>query len=170
MSSATSTQPNQWPDALQPPDPARVAALLPAYWRTLDGLPDLLTRGESLLAEELTVTLRTLVIEMMLAMNGIARPAATRHLNGYLGASQRAVLERTLVAPDSSADTWLARAVALTVIVGWYAPQIVERFGLEPPAKLEAAVLAHLAAALPDWPLDIRSDPPPGAVGNGGPP
>lgn len=155
----TSAQP-AWPDSLAPPNPARVATLLPTYWQTLDQLPDLIARNELLLAEALTAQIRSLVVEMMLAMNGIAPPAGTRHLNGYLGASQRTVLERTLVAPNAAPETWVARAVALTVIQSWYAPQIVERFGVEPPTALAAAVQARLAAALPTWPLNISSDPP----------
>lgn len=149
-----------WPDALQPPNPARVAQLLPTFWQRLADLPDLLQRDELLLAEALTAELRSLVLEMMLAMNGIAPPPGTRHLNGYLSPSQRAVLERTLVAPAASADVWLARAVALTVIQSWYAPQLAAHFGVAPPTALEAEVRAHLAAALPDWPLEIATDPP----------
>ncbi len=152
--------PHPWPDALRAPDPARAAALLPAFWQTLAQLPDLLNRDEQLLAEALTAELRHLVIEMMLAMNGIAPPAGTRHLNGYLSPSQRAVLERTLAAPAASRESWLARAVALTVIQSWYAPQLAARFGFAPPAELESAVRAQLAAALPDWPLEISTDPP----------
>lgn len=150
--------PPSWPDSLQAPNAARVADLLPAFWRTLDALPALLNDGELLLAEELTARLRGLVIEMMLAVNGISRPAATQHLNLYLGKSQRAVFERTLVARTPQGDSWLARAVALTVIQSWYAPQLVARFRVEPPAELEAAVCARLAAALPGWPLVIAGD------------
>ncbi|MGL4649678.1 MAG: hypothetical protein ACRC1H_09750 [Caldilineaceae bacterium] len=149
-----------WPDTLQPPDPTRVASLVPSFWRTLDGLPDLVARGEWILAEELTAGLRRLVIEMMLAINGIAPPPGTRHLNGYLGASQRAVLERTLFAPSSDADSWVARAVALTVIQSWYAPQLAAHFGFPAPSELESAVHARLVAALPSWPLVITTDPP----------
>jgi hypothetical protein len=145
-----------------------VAQLLPAFWQTLDRLPDLLQRHEWILAEALTAELRTLVVEMMLAMNGITPPQGTRHLNGYLGASQRAVIERTLAAPHAGGESWLARAVALTVIQSWYAPQLVERFGCAPPTALEEAVRARLIATLPDWPLQIESDPAPGNADEAG--
>ena len=85
--------PNRWPDPLQPPEPARVAWLLPEFWRQLAQLPDLLTWQEHLLADQLTADLRNIVIEMMLALNGIQRPPATRHLNTYLGESQRLALQ-----------------------------------------------------------------------------
>lgn len=146
-----------WPDPLAPPSPARVGDLLESYWLTLERLPDLLQRNEAILAEALTAELRRIVIELMLAMNGIAWPMGTVHLNGYLGDSQRAVLERTLVAPEPSSNAWLARAVALTVIYGWYAPQCVDRFHVPMPEATRHRVWAALCAALPDWPQSIES-------------
>jgi hypothetical protein len=151
------TAPLTWPDPLAPADGSYAQSLLVRYWTELAKLPDLLERHEHLLAERLTATLRDIVLQMMLAMNGIAYPEGTVHLNGYLSASQRAVLERTLVAPTLATDTWLARAVGLTVIYRWYAPQIAARFGGEEPEALADDVLATLAARLPDWPLSIET-------------
>lgn len=147
-----------WPDALSAPAAERVQYLLAEFWLTLETLPDLLNRGELLLAEENTAHLRALVLEMMLALNGIAMPAGTRHLNGYLGASQRAVLERTLVTPAAERSSWVARAVALTVIYRWYAPQLAAQFGLAEPVTEEARVWPHLVATLPDWPQSITTE------------
>jgi len=157
----TNREPYRWPDPLHPPDAASVASMIPRFWHTLDRLPDLMQRQEFILAEQLTSTLRDTVIEMMLAMNGLARPVDTQHLNLYLGTSQRAVLEKTLIAPTSGAETWMARAVALTVIQSWYAPQLAERYGVAIPDDLIHSVRKHLADALPDWPLEITTDPPP---------
>lgn len=145
----------KWPDDLQPPDPERIQHVLEAFWHHLRELPDLLARREHLLADACTVALRELVLEMMLALNGIQRPPDTRHLNTYLGDSQREAIEKTLVALSISGGTWSARAVALTVIYRWYAPQLVQEFDLVHPQALEEEVLAHLHAQSPDWPLRI---------------
>lgn len=147
-----------WPDALSRPEATRVQWLLEAFWRQLNLLPDLIQRGEHLLADRSTATLRDLIIEMMLALNGIQWPAETKHLNGYLGASQRAVLEKTLVTPEVSAEGWIGRAVALVVIYRWYAPQLVEKYHLIYPQTLEAEVWAHLQRELPDWPLTVTTE------------
>jgi hypothetical protein len=151
------TQP-QWPDPLQKPTATAVAALLTDFWQLLQPLPDLLQRQEHLLAEQLTSRLRGVIIEMMLALNGIQWPTDTRHLNGYLSASQRAALEKTLVVPTVSAESWIGRAVALVVIYRWYAPQLVEKFDLAYPQALETQVWAHLQQCIPDWPLSVTTD------------
>jgi hypothetical protein len=148
----------QWPDPLQKPTAAAVAALLTEFWQLLQSLPDLLQRQEHLLAEHLTTRLRGVIIELMLALNGIQWPTGTRHLNGYLSASQRAVLEKTLVAPEVSGESWIGRAVALVVIYRWYAPQLVEKFDLAYPHELENAVWTHLQQNIPDWPLSVTTD------------
>lgn len=151
------TQP-PWPDPLQKPTAADVAALLIDFWQVLQPLPDLLQRQEHLLADHLTTRLRSVIIEMMLALNGIQWPTGTRHLNGYLSASQRAALAKTLVAPTVSAESWIGRAVALVVIYRWYAPQLVEKFDLVYPQALETQVWVHLQQNIPDWPLSVTTD------------
>jgi hypothetical protein len=150
-----------WPDALRKPESADVAALLEAFWLEIETLPALLAEDEMILAEALTARLRRIVMELMLAMNGIAWPEGTTHLNGYLGNSQRMVLERTLRAPNASAETWLARAVALTVIYRWYAPQCAERFGVAHPDTTEARVWAALYTGIPGWPQTLTTEPDP---------
>jgi hypothetical protein len=149
---------SRWPDALALPEPTRVSQLLRDFWRSLAGLPDLLNRQEHLLAEMTTAELRRMVIEMMLALNGISWPDGTRHLNSYLGESQRAALQRTLLLPEVSAESWIGRAVALVVIYRWYAPQLTDKFALAYPQALEEETLAHLQRHLPDWPLAITTD------------
>jgi hypothetical protein len=147
-----------WSNNLQRPDPQRVQALLAEFWRDLRRLADLITRHEHLLAEECTAKVRKIVLEMMLALNGIQCPADTIHLNQYLGESQRMVLEKTLLAPHVSAESWIGRAVALTVIYRWYAPQLAQKFGLLYPQEAEEETLILLQQRLPDWPLEIRTE------------
>lgn len=147
-----------WPDPLQRPTAAQVEHLLTHFWQLLQQLPDLLHRQEQILADHLTTKLRSVIIEMMLALNGIQWPDGTRHLNSYLSASQRAALEKTLVTPDVSDESWIGRAVALVVIYRWYAPQLVETFSLAYPQPLEEEVWSRLQRELPDWPLTITTD------------
>lgn len=146
-----------WPDLLEAAQPQKVAVLLATFWETLADFPDLIERDEHLLAAETTAVLRATVLKMMLALNGIERPADTRHLNTYLGASQRAALEKTLSAPAVSAESWIGQAVALVVIYRWYAPQLVEKHHVVYPHTAEATALVALRR-LPGWPLAITTD------------
>jgi hypothetical protein len=95
---------------------------------------------------------------MMLALNGIARPVGTTHLNDYLSASQRAALEKTLVLPAVDMESCIAQAVALTVIYRWYAPQLVAKLGLTYPHHREQSVWIDLVNRLPDWPLHVSTE------------
>lgn len=146
-----------WPDALQPTDPAHVNILLTQFWRTLARLPDLVQRQEHLLAADVTAALRRTVLELMLALNGIAFPTGTSHLNTYLSAEQRAAIEKTLLTASVSNESWVGQAVALVVIYHWYAPQLTARYALTYPQAAEDAALAQLRC-LPDWPLVITTD------------
>lgn len=145
-----------YPDALTRPQPPAVAALLARFWDEVARLADLIPRAEHLLCAQTLAQARTTVLEMMLALNGIAYPGATRHLNTYLGASQRAALERTLLLPAVSAEAWIGQAVALTVIYRWYAPQLTAAYAVVYPQAAEDAALAALHT-LPDWPLAITT-------------
>ena len=147
-----------WPDTLQRPAAPQVETLLTNFWQLLQPLPDLLRRQEHLLADRLTTQLRSVVIEMMLALNGIQWPVGTRHLNHYLSASQRAAIEKTVIAPTVSADSWIGRAVALVVIYRWYAPQLVEKYNIVYPQQQEEAVWALLQREIPDWPLSVTTE------------
>jgi hypothetical protein len=147
----------RWPDRLQPPDLIRIEHLLSLFWTDLRRLPELVQREEHLLAEQLTAALRATVIEMMLALNGIALPIQTRHLNHYLSANQRAALVKTLTAPAVAGQTWIGRAVALVVIYRWYAPQLLNKYHLEYPDRLEQEVWAELVSALPGWPVTVAT-------------
>ena len=145
------------PDALTPPEPARVAWLLRAVWADLRRVADCAARDEHLLAAEATASMRGHVLEMMLALNGIARPVDTTQLNHYLSAEQRAAIEKTLAAPFASRSSWTGQAVALLVVYRWYAPQLVEKFSLDYPKLLEAETLAFAQQQLPRWPQHITT-------------
>src|SRR5690606_32075460 len=95
---------SRWPDLLQPPQPAQIQQLLTTFWVELARLADLLPREQFLLAAEQVHLLRQTILQMMLALNGIQRPA-TRDLNLYLSASQRAALEKTLLQPNTDQET-----------------------------------------------------------------
>lgn len=131
--------------------------LLARFWTELMPLANLIPRSEHLLCAQALTQARATVLEMMLALNGIAYPAGTRHLNTYLGTSQRAAIERTLLLPEVSGEAWIGQAVALTVIYRWYAPQLVAAYAAAYPQAAETAALAVLQT-LPDWPLAITTD------------
>jgi len=149
---------NKWPDQLQRPDAVDVAESLATFWQLLAQLPDLLNRHEYLLADQLTYQLRSTVLDMMLALNGIQWPSKTHHLNSYLSEQQRAAIEKTMILPATSVEGWIGRAVSLLVIYRWYAPQLVEKFGVDYPQLLETRVWQQLQDELPDWPLTVTTD------------
>jgi hypothetical protein len=148
----------RWPDDLERPDREYVAERLRQFWLELGTLPDFLLRDENLLAATVTTRLRQTVLEMMLALNGIVYPAGTRHLNSYLGPSQRTAIEKTLLAQVTAPPSWLGQAVSLIVIYRWYAPQLTDAFDLVYDSALEVQTLAALQAQLPDWPTAITTD------------
>ncbi|MCS6828729.1 MAG: hypothetical protein NZ553_19120 [Caldilinea sp.] len=149
--------PSIWPDLLSPADAIHVQRTLEQFWNILATLPDLIQRRENLLAADATARLRRFVLEMMLALNGVAYPTDTRHLNTYLSDTQRAAVEKTLLMPTVGAESWIGQAVALVVIYRWYAPQLVEKYGLRYPRAAEEAAWLRLRG-LPDWPLVIATE------------
>jgi len=147
-----------WPDALLAPDRARIQQALEEFWLLLAELAESLAAREILLASERAATLRNLVLELMLALNGIRRPVQIRSLNRYLSQSQREALEKTLITPRPDSDAYIGQAVALVVIYRWYAPQLVDKFGLAYPAVAEQEVWQRISRLLPDWPLSVTTD------------
>lgn len=145
------------PDQLRAPNAAYVNALFAGYWLTLEALAELLADGELIVAEERVTSLRGHIIGMMLAANGIERPTFAPQINRYLGESQRVALEKTLVTSGTPHESVVARAVALTVIYQWYAPQLVERFGVEEPRSEVQRAYELLAQNVPEWPLTIET-------------
>jgi len=147
-----------WPDALHAPDGARIQQALEEFWLLLAQLAESLAAREILLASERATALRSLVLELMLALNGIRRPVQIRSLNRYLSQSQREALKKTLITPRPDSDAYIGQAVALVVIYRWYAPQLVDKFGLAYPAVAEQEVWQRISRLLPDWPLSVTTD------------
>ncbi len=147
-----------WPDALHAPDKARIQEALAEFWLLLAELAESLAAREILLCSERAAALRSLVLELMLALNGIRRPVDTRSLNRYLSQSQREALEKTLITPRPHRDAYIGQAVALVVIYRWYAPQLVDKFGLAYPAAAEQEVWQRISRLLPDWPRAVTTD------------
>jgi hypothetical protein len=148
-----------WPDQLATPETHEVQELLDTFWHRLSQFPDLHERTESILLHNLIHELRAIIIRIMLAANGTRYPDHTRHLNLYLGESQRAALEKTLFATGTNLrDILVSQTVALVVIYQWYAPQLVHKYGVQTPNELAADTLAQLHQSVPSWPLSITSD------------
>lgn len=144
-------------DPLQAPDRTRIQAALEEFWTLLGDLAELLATQELLLGAERIAALRSVVLELMLALNGISRPPGARSLNRYLSARQAAAIEKTLAAPEASRAAQVGQAVALVVIYQWYAPQLVDTLGLAYPDALEHEVRQAVAQKLPEWPLAITT-------------
>lgn len=150
--------PPKWPDPLQPPSRQSIDELLSRFWHHLRELADRLERREFLLANEITGALRSTVLEMMLALNGIQRPPDTRHLNGYLGESQQAAIEKTMrLLGTDQVSGWIGQASSLVVIYRWYAPQLVAKYALHYPQTLEDEVWQLLCSKLPGWPEALHT-------------
>ena len=147
-----------WPDQLTRPATEQVTALLTDFWSLLSELPDLVARGENLLCAERLGKTRRVLMELVLALNGIARPQGTQDLNVYLSVRQRQALERTLQTPAPNRDAWIGQAVAMVVIYRWYAPQLVEKYHAPYPSATEQAALQRLSATLPEWPRSITTE------------
>ncbi len=143
---------------LNRPDPATVQRRLDDFWLRLAQFASLIAHDQYLLAHEALGDLRRTVLGMMLALNGIERPAATTSLNTYLSDSQRTALEKTMLLPANDQASFIGQAVALTVIYRWYAPQLVEKLDLTYPHLREQAVWIELVNQLPDWPQHVKSD------------
>ena len=63
-----------------------------------------------------------------------------------------------MILPEVAPEGWIGRAVALLVIYRWYAPQLVNAFGLTYPQPLEDQVWHTLQRDLADWPLTVTTD------------
>ncbi len=146
------------PAQLRVPDASYIEALFATYWSTLEAIAELLAAGELVVAEERVTSLRGTIVGMMLAANGIQRPTFKAQINEYLGESQRIALEKTLVAQGMARESIVGRAVALTVIYQWYAPQVVERYGVVEPRVEVQHALQRLAEVVPEWPISIGTE------------
>ena len=180
--------PGQWPGSLHPlyladgpsdnrsrnvkgmgaaigsPDTELIDMQLQRFWLLLARLLAVVRRQEQLAAHSLLSELRSLLIDLVVSLNGARRPQARARINQYLGQAQREAFERTLgysqVTRRSRAGTgfnWIGQAVSLVVLYRWYAPQLAERYSLPYPQHAEETVLTLLSAELENWPSNITT-------------
>lgn len=150
--------------AIGSPDTELIAMQLRRFWLLLARLPAVVRRQEQLAAHSLLSELRSLLIDLVVSLNGARRPQTRARVNQYLGQAQREAFERTLgysqVTRQSRAGTgfnWIGQAVSLVVLYRWYAPQLAERHSLPYPQHAEATVLSLLSAELENWPSNITT-------------
>ena len=150
--------------AIGSPDTESVDMQLRRFWLLLARLPAVARRQEQLAAHSLLSELRTLLIDLVVSLNGARRPQTKARVNQYLGQAQREAFERSLgysqVNRRSRARTgfnWIGQAVSLVVLYRWYAPQLAERHSLPYPKHAEETVLTLLSAELENWPSNITT-------------
>ncbi len=139
---------------LNPPAADVVDAHLGRFWSLLARLPAVVKRREDLAAHALLTELRTVLIDLVVALNGASRPQSPARINQYLGAAQQAAFEKTL---GNDKARWIGQAVALIVLYRWYAPQLAEIYSLPYPHRAEQTVLAWLRAEIDGWPAQITT-------------
>lgn len=151
--------------ALSPPDSREVDMQLGRFWLLLARLPAVLKRQERLAAHALLTELRTLMIDLVVSLNGASRPQSRARINQYLGEAQREAFERSLGIPQSilgrrseGSTNWIGQAVALVVLYRWYAPQLAEKYAFSYPQPAEDTVLALLRAEIEGWPAHITTE------------
>ena len=151
--------------ALSPPDSREVDLQLGRFWLLLARLPAVLKRRERLAAHALLTELRTLMIDLVVSLNGASRPQSTARINQYLGKAQREAFEKGLGIPQTyllkgsdGSTNWIGQAVALVVLYRWYAPQLAEKHALPFPHPAEDTVLALLSTEIEGWPAFIATE------------
>ena len=146
---------------LSPPDRHAIGAQLAQFWLLLAQLPAVLERREDLAAHALLAEMRALLLDLVVALNGAARPRSTARINQFLGPRQRDAFEKTLdmgrSGPGSPRASWIGQAVALVVLYRWYAPQLCEIWPEPYPQQAEDTVLALLHAQINGWPAAIET-------------
>ncbi len=147
-----------------PPDPDVIGAQLGQFWLLLAQLPAVLERRENLAAHALLAETRSLLLDLVVALNGTIRPQSNTRINQYLGPKQRDSFEKSLgkdqthSGPVSHRASWIGQAVALVVLYRWYAPQLSEIFCAPYPQQAEDTVLALLRDRIDGWPAVIDTD------------
>ncbi len=150
-------------NSLSPPDREVVGAQLCQFWLLLAQLPAVLARREDLAAHALLAETRTLLLDLVVALNGATRPRSTARVNQFLGPEQLYAFEKSLGMgrTNSGAGTlkssWIGQAVALIVLYRWYAPQLCDILRAPYPQQAEETVLALLRAQVDGWPAVIET-------------
>jgi len=146
------------------PDVEAVDRLLGRFWLLLARLPAVVGRQEQLAAHLLLTEMCTLLVDLVVSLNGASRPQTKARINQYLGLAQREAFEKSLglrkavrQREASNSANWIGQAVALIVLYRWYAPQLTEKYSLTYPRLAEDCVLAYLKAELKNWPAHITT-------------
>lgn len=157
--SLTSKQQPNWT-----PDSRLIESQLGRFWLLLARLPAVVRRRERLAAYLLFTEMQTLLLDLVVTLNGGSRPPTNSRINPFLGPAQREAFERSMGLRPSSRQkrvgdgaTWVGQAVALVVLYRWYAPQLAQKHSLRYPQKAENAVLALLSTELQNWPASIST-------------
>lgn len=150
--------------SLKAPASDWVGERLSRFWIVLARLPSVVKRGEHLACHALLSELRTVLIDMVVALNGARRPESAWQVNRYLGAAQREAFEKSLVTvppvPGSNragSSSWIGQAVALVVLYRWYAPQLSQMYATPYPQRAEETALNLLDSELEGWPSHITT-------------
>lgn len=149
---------------IAPPDVEAVDTKLGRFWLLLARLPAVLGRQEQLAAHLLLTEMGTLLIDLVVSLNGGSRPQTKARINRYLGQAQLEAFEKSLGLRKSKRQgefdrgaNWIGQAVALVVLYRWYAPQLAEKHSLTYPRLAEDCVLTYLKAELKNWPAHIKT-------------
>lgn len=150
-------------DHFGPPDPHLIGAQLGQFWLLLAQLPAVLERREDLAANALLGEARSLLIDLVVALNGATRPRSTARVNRFLGPDQQRAFEKSLGLGLTSSgaaslkSNWIGQAVALIVLYRWYAPQLCDIFCVPYPQQAEETVLDLMRSRLDGWPAVIET-------------
>lgn len=158
------SDPHAPPAQSGPPRSERVETLLNRFWLLLARLPAVGKRAEHLAAHALLTESRAALIDMVAALNGVARQQSRTRVNRFLGPAQQEAFEKTLGGgPSQEARSapetrlWIGQAVAQVVLYRWYAPQLSQRYGAAYPFRAEETVLALLRQELEEWPAYVAT-------------
>ena len=150
--------------ALSPANAENVSAQLDRFWILLARLPAAVNRQEHLAAHVLLAELRSLLVDLVVGLNGAERPQESARINLFLGGAQREAFESSLgtnqfVSGSRAVNSsgWIGQAVALIVLYRWYAPQLAEIYATPYPYQVEETVLGFLRAEIDGWPAQITT-------------
>ena len=151
--------------AVGPPDAGLIERQLWRFWLLLARLPAVVGRQEQLAAHLLLTEMCTLLIDLVVFLNGGSRLLTRARVNQYLGQAQREAFEKSLGLRRSmqqkmaeNCANWIGQAVALVVLYRWYGPQLAKNYSLPYPQVAEDTVLALLSAELDSWPARITTE------------
>lgn len=145
------------------PDSHLIGAQLGQFWLLLAQLPTILERREDLAAHTLLGETRSLLLDLVVALNGATRPTSTARVNRFLGPDQQQAFEKSLglgrisSGATSPKSNWIGQAVAMIVLYRWYAPQLCEIFCAPYPQQAEDTVLDLMRSRLEGWPAVIET-------------